>query len=244
MPKFRKKTEALQLLCEGVLNSTKREYKNQNKENIIKVENIETFNWESAILGMRNPLESWDKSDSKYDLMSLNYVEFVLGENDKKLALQLVKAGSDHRKFMRQIFVSMDITAPLYFYKEFDTYKIGTVANSTSTMHKLSTTPITLDCFSFDETENSDTKFVYSRIIDFCEHFRNKYLESKNEKYWRTLIQILPSAWNQTRTWTANYEVLRNIYHARKNHKLQEWVEFCKIIETLPNSELITIEGN
>jgi hypothetical protein len=214
---------------------------------MIKVENIEVFNFEGAFRGMRNAKESWDKSDSEWkfktdeddNCIELNY---VIGENDMKLALTLVKAGRDHSKFMRSVLVSMDITAPLYWFKEYDTYKVGTVANSTSTMHKLSTTPITNDCFSFDEYTQATAQYQMN-LVHQLESLRQLYNETKEIKHWVALIQLLPSGWNQKRTCTLNYAVLRNMYHSRKNHKLQEWRDFCKVIEELPYSELITIKG-
>lgn len=204
---------------------------------MIKVEKLEVFNFEGAFRGLRNPMESWDKSDSETDVgynteLNRGEVEFLLGANDKALAQKLILAGSDHRKFMRQIFVSMDITAPLYFVKELDTYKVATVTNSTSTMHKLATTPITAEHFSLDNglPQTDEFFFIMDRIIDDCERLRLHYLETKDVRYWRALIQLLPSSWNQKRTWTADFEVLRNICHARENHKLQEWCEFVQYI--------------
>lgn len=213
---------------------------------MIKVENIDVFNFENAIRGMRNALESWNKSDSKWDLASLNYIEYVIGENDLKLMKKLILAGSSHRKFMRQILVSMDITAPLYWFKEFDTYKVGTVSNSTSTMHKLMDKPITLDCFAFDAYTEATMPL---NLIEELENMRKAYIKETNKTkktlIWRALIQLLPCAWLQTRTCTMNYEVLRSMYFDRKNHKLIEWSEFCEVINELPYSELITIEkGN
>ena len=179
-----------------------------------------------------------------------------IGPKDMKLAQQLIKAGSEHRKFMREIVVSMDITAPLFWFKEFDTYKVGTVANSTSTMHKLASTPITFDCFEMDDFENlrvydnepynTDTFItdIWDDIIGYCETLRLRYNETKDKKYWKELIRILPEAWLQTRTVTLNYEVLRNIYFQRRHHKLSEWHQFCEWIESLPYAkELITYEG-
>lgn len=200
---------------------------------MIRVGNIEVFGLKNAIFGMRNPLNSWDKIDSYND----EYNNFVLGENDKKLATNLIKAGTDHSKFMRQIFVTMDIEAPLYWWKEMDTYKVGTTANSCSTMHTLSKNTITANSFSFDESNGFTRK-----IIEYCESLRLKYLTTQDKKYWRELIQVLPSGWNQLRTWSANYQVLKNIYHSRKNHKLVEWMDFCDEIQNLPYSELITMD--
>ena len=203
---------------------------------MIKVENINVYNIKNAIYGARNPLESWGKSDSIDDSH--------IGEKDLKLAQKLVLAGTDHSKFMRQIFVSMDITGPLYWWSEMDTYKVATVANSESKMHKLADTPITLEKFSFDNIDDINEGFVLNGsstwisypeiVVQACERLRQMYLITKNKKFWRQLIQILPESWNQKRSWTANYQVLRNIYFARKNHKLTEWHDFCNIIETLP----------
>ena len=208
---------------------------------MIKFNNINAFNFKGAIRGMRNPLESWDKSDSSDD---------IIGEKDLTLAQKLIGAGADDSKFLRQIFISMDITAPLYWWKEMDTYKIATVANSTSTMHRLTSKPITKECFSFDskndilvvdhyenEVWHTSMANIIDELIKTLENLRQRYLKTKSESYWRALIQLLPESWNQTRTWTANYQVLRNIYFARKNHKLSEWREFCKMIEELPYSK-------
>lgn len=219
-----------------------------------------TFNFEGAFRGMRNPMNSWNKSDSQS-----NGLIWRAGANDLKLAQKLILAGTEHAKFMRQIFVTVDITAPIYWWKEMDTYKINTVSNSTSTMHKLSSKPITIDDFSFDNTniivENNYYSFEDSNgnlikedyqpwtfqdyidsIIEMCENLRTKFIETKDTRYWRALIQLLPESYNQTRTWTANYAILRNIYFQRKNHKLIEWHEFCNWIKSLPYSkELITL---
>lgn len=196
---------------------------------MITVENANAYNFVNAIRGARNPMNSWDKMDS-----IIKDGNFFLGVNDYRMCERLIKAGSDERKFLRQIFVSMDITAPLFWYKEFDQYKISTTTDSCSTMHKITSSPITKDCFAFDETLDADILLTQDRIIKDCEYLRTKYLETKDKKYWRALIEILPNAWLQKRTWTGNYENLRNIYHARKNHKLQEWKDFCKEIEKLP----------
>lgn len=215
---------------------------------MIKIDKIQVYNFDGAIRGMRNPLDSWDKSDSGWgenrrEVDIYNERHFVIGEKDLKLAQTLIGAGTDDSKFMRQILISMDITAPLYWWKEADTYKVGTVANSCSTMHKLTFKPIELSDFSHDEFDIDDNysfnDYVF-RVIKDCEELRQKYLETKDKKYWRGLIQLLPESYNQKRTWTANYQVLRNIYFARKYHKLDEWQEFCKIIEDLPyGKELI-----
>ena len=217
----------------------------------MKVENIETFNWLGAMRAMRNPMNSWDKNDSF--IMELTGKP-VLGPNDLDLAKRLVAAGSEHRKFMRQIGINFDLTAPLYFWKEYDTYKVGTVANSTSTMHKLASTPITIDCFETDdmvddlkvfdnEPYNIDetVKDVWEGIINACETLRQRYLETKDIRYWKELVRLLPEGWLQTRTCTLNYEVLRTMYHQRKTHKLQEWRDFCKVIETLPYAKELII---
>ena len=279
----------------------------------MKIENTRVYNFEGTFRGLRNPLESWDKSDSFFGLVDLRYpqdarkevtdiwveqelkkrnlnyepydreweelwekydlwlwdngvlqwdndiaVTATLGPKDLALAQKLVLAGPEHRKFMRQIFVSVDITAPIYWWKEFSTYKIGTTANSTSTMHKLTSKPITKDCFEFDNGDEleitnytiphgEECGLVYSDyqedIIDMCETLRQKYLETKDKRYWRALVQILPQSWLQTRTVTMTYENLRNMYFQRRNHKLKEWHQFCDWIATLPYAkELIMLE--
>lgn len=209
---------------------------------MIKIENMCACNWETAIRGMRNPMNSWDKSDSYY-----TDGVYILGPNDLKLAKQLATAGSDHGKFLRMIIFSCDITAPLYWWKGMDTYKVGTVRNSCSTMHKITEKEFTVDDFSVEHLDHfSLTQLKY--IIGRLNANRSEYLcwDPKDETalpkkdYWWQLIQLLPSSYNQRATWTANYEVLRNIYHARKNHKLDEWHKFCDMIEELPYSELIT----
>lgn len=275
--------------------------------------NTEVYGFDGAIRGMRNPLESWNKSDSFFGLVDLRYpqdareevtdiwveqelqkrnlkyepydreweelwekydlwlwdngvlqwdndiaVTAALGPKDLALAQKLVLAGPEHRKFMRQIFVSVDITAPIYWWKEFSTYKIGTTANSTSTMHKLTSKPITKDCFEFDNGDEleitnytiphgGECGLVYSDyqedIIDMCETLRQKYLETKDKRYWRALVQILPQSWLQTRTITMTYENLRNMYFQRRDHKLIEWHRFCGWIMKLPyGEELIMLE--
>lgn len=279
----------------------------------MKIENTRVYNFEGTFRGLRNPLESWDKSDSFFGLVDLRYpqdareevtdiwveqelkkrnlnyesydreweelwekydlwlwdngvlqwdndiaVVAALGPADLELAQRLVLAGPEHRKFMRQIFVSVDITAPIYWWKEFSTYKIGTTANSTSTMHKLTSKPITKDCFEFDNGDEleitnytiphgGECGLVYSDyqedIIDMCETLRQKYLETKDKRYWRALVQILPQSWLQTRTVTMTYENLRNMYFQRRGHKLIEWSEFCDWIAQLPyGGELIMLE--
>lgn len=219
---------------------------------MIKFKHTEIMNFENAIRGMRNPLDSWDRGDSGfyYDYPDANEPTFKIGDNDLTLAKKLIKAGSDHRKFLRQIFVSVDITAPLYWWKEFDTYKVGTVANSCSTMHKIHAKPIEVSDFSFDDmtidfsTGDDPLKFefLYSRIVEDCEILRRRYVETNDKKYWRALIQLLPESYNQMRTVTLNYETLRNIYGSRRNHKLTEWSEgFIIWIESLPYAEELII---
>lgn len=203
---------------------------------MLGVSNTSVMNMENAIRGARNPMNSWARMDSYYN----DAYEYVLGENDLNLAKRLCKAGNDHRKFIRQILVSVDITAPLYWWKEYDTYKVATVANSTSTMHKIHSKPFELDDFSHDHmTEESKEKF--QGYIDYMETIRLKFVETNDKAYWYDLIQLLPSSYNQLRTCTMNYETLANIYRARKNHKLKEWHTFCDWIKTLPYaSDLIT----
>ena len=210
---------------------------------MIKFENTDVMNFEGALRGMRNPLNSWDKSDSRIN-RDYEY-QLELGPNDLNLAQRLIKAGPDHRKFLRQIFVSVDITAPLYWWKEFDTYKVATVANSCSTMHKIHAKPIELEDFSVDVLGLNfryevDYRMVdaFTSVVEDCEQLRQRYLETKDKKYWRALIQLLPSSYNQKRTVTLNYETLRNIYGSRRNHKLDEWsVGFMEWIDTLPYAE-------
>lgn len=215
---------------------------------MIKIENIETFNFKGAFRGLRNPMNSWNKSDSYIDILTNKY---IVGENDLKLAQRMIGAGTDESKFMRQIFISMDITAPLYLFKELDTYKIATVSNSCSTMHKITSSEITEENYSFDPEPDKPLADLptddYIRILDIknraiedVEWLRKKYNETKDKRYWRLLIQINPDGWLQKRTWTGNYQNLRNIYFARKNHKLIEWKQFCQMIEQLPyGKELI-----
>jgi hypothetical protein len=196
------------------------------------------MNMENAIRGARNPLNSWARMDSYYD----DKGNFVLGENDLSLAMKLAKAGSDHRKFLRQIFVTMDITAPLYWWKEFDTYKVGTVANSTSTMHKIQAKEFTRDDFSCDRM-SPECLAVLDSVIAYLESERVKFNETKDKQCWHDMIQLLPSSYNQLRTVTLNYEVLINIYYARRNHKLAEWHTLCDAIEALPYAkELILVK--
>lgn len=204
---------------------------------MLTIENVETYGWAAAIRGMRNPKNSWDKSDS-----------FIccIGKNDFKLMETLAAAGQDHGKFLRMITVTLDITAPLYWWKEFDTYKVGTVANSCSTMHKIHAKEFDVNDFSHEHVEEltgDDYNMSYDfllRTVDILNYYRKKFLETNDKKYWWQLIQLLPSSFNQRRTVQLNYAVLKNIYHARKDHKLDEWHTLCDWIESLPYSELIT----
>ena len=196
---------------------------------MIKLERTSVMNLENAIRGARNPLNSWARSDSYYNEQG----EYVLGENDLSLAIRLARAGSDHRKYLRMVFVSVDITAPLYWWKEYDTYKVATVANSTSTMHKIHSQPFTLDDFSHDHLTPSSLKLLTDYIAQM-EKVRLRYLETRSKDDWYDMIQLLPSSYHQMRTCTFNYETLINIYHARCNHKLQEWHTFCDWVKTLP----------
>ena len=194
----------------------------------MRFENTDVWGFKGALRGMRNPKNSWDRSDSVFE------PTLVIGENDMKLAMSLIRAGSEHRKFLRQIFVSVDITAPLYWWKEFDTYKVGTTANSTSTMHKLASKPITIDCFEIDDLGDmsmmipfvgleESLKSFTNVIVDGCEGLRQKYLETGDKKYWKELIRWLPESWLQTRTVTMTYENLLSIGKQRRHHKLNEW---------------------
>ena len=218
----------------------------------MRFDNTEVFNFEGAIRGMRNPKESWAKSDS-FIKSPHNY--YVIGKNDLELMQKLIKAGSEHRKFMRQIFVSVDITAPLYWWKEFDTYKVGTVSNSTSTMHKLASTPIKMNCFEMDDFADSNeesnaynlyTKSMWLKMIDHLEALRKEFNETKDKRYWKELIRLLPESWLQKRTVTMNYENLLSICSKgqRRFHKLTEWSEsFIGWARTLPYAqELIFID--
>ena len=205
---------------------------------MIAIHNVDVMNFDNAIRGMRNPMNSWNKYDSKWDGFG-DADGFSIGENDMALAMKLANAGSDHRKFLRQIFVSMDILAPFYWWKEFDTYKVGTVANSCSTMHKIHDKEFELSDFSWEHLIEPSLQLLEA-IIDCLNYNRGMYVATKDKKYWHQMIQILPTSYNQLRTVTLNYEVLRNMYHSRKNHKLDEWKELCRKIEQLPYSELIT----
>ena len=210
---------------------------------MIKVENIEVFNFEGALRGMRNPMQSWDKSDTSGN---------QIGEKDLALAQKLVLSGTEHAKFMRQIFVSMDISSAIYWWKEMDTYKVATVANSTSTMHTLTKRNLMKSDFSLENTEQllvaedgPDVSFIIEETINNLNQILNQYKATGDKRYWEALIKLLPESFNQTRTWTANYQTLRNIYFQRRYHKLTEWREFCKVIEDLPyGKELICIESD
>lgn len=214
---------------------------------MIKIDNDEVFGFEQAIRGMRNPKNSWDKSDTVYgtywgDIDGHKCFDnngFTLGNNDFDLMKRLRDAGTDHRKFMRMITVYLDITAPLYWWKEFDTYKVGTVANSCSTMHKIHANVIDTDDFSTEHLDG-DSFEILEDLCNLLNCCRDLFLQTKDKKYWWQMIQLLPSSYNQKRTVMLNYEVLANMYKSRKNHKLDEWIDFCKWIETLPYSELIT----
>ena len=200
---------------------------------MLKIERDQVMNLENAIRGARNPMNSWNRMDSSYDENG----NYVLGENDLDLARRLAHAGSDHRKFLRQIFVSVDITAPLYWWKEFDTYKVGTVANSTSTMHKIHAKSFERDDFSHDRLDEGGLAAL-DAIIAYLESERVKFVEKKDDRQpWHNMIQMLPSSYNQMRTVTMNYENLINIYYARRSHKLPEWHVLCDAILTLPYAE-------
>ena len=223
---------------------------------MIKIEKTEVAGWESAIRGMRNPMNSWDKSDSSFSAAKILNVSpsNAVGKNDLKLMEKLACNGSVHAKYRRMIAVYVDITAPLYWWKEFDTYKVGTVANSCSTMHKIADKEFTMNDFSCEHLITEETQTETERIVElpythalavtlsFLNSARGKYLETKDKKYWWQMIQLLPSSYNQKRTVMLNYEVLANIYRNRKDHKLDEWRDFCKWIEGLPHSEIITLE--
>ena len=196
---------------------------------MITVERISVMNMENAVRGARNPMNSWARMDSTYDEKG----NFLLGENDRDLCRRLAKAGSDHRKFLRQIFVSLDITAPLYWWKEFDTYKVATVANSTSTMHKIHAKPFSREDFSCDRL-SPDALDALDALIAFLEKERLAFVENKDRAHWHNIIQLLPSSYDQMRTVTLNYETLINIYYARRHHKLAEWHILCDAIEAMP----------
>ena len=202
---------------------------------MIKIENIDVYGFEAAIRGARNPMNSWDRMDSCY-----NNGEFEIGENDYKLLKNLTIAGPEHRKWNRMVTVTMDITAPLYWWKEYDTYKVGTVANSCSTMHKIQAKRFEKSDFSTEHMEGCT--MVMDFIITELNLNRTLFNKTKNKQYWWNMIQLLPTSYNQKRTVHLNYEVLGTIYHQRRHHKLSEWVELCNMIKTLPYSEFITRE--
>ena len=218
---------------------------------MIKIENIDVYGFEVAIRGARNPMNSWDRMDSCY-----NNGEFEIGENDYDLLRRLTIAGPEHRKWNRMVTVTMDITAPLYWWKEYDTYKVGTVANSCSTMHKIQAKKFTLDDFSRDHLYEEKNGWIededgykwccaptcFETTVNTLNAYRYQYNKTKDKKYWWQMIQLLPTSYNQKRTVHLNYEVLGTIYHQRRHHKLDEWVEFCDTIKRLPYSEFITRE--
>lgn len=222
---------------------------------MIKITNAEVFGWDAAIRGMRNPMNSWDKSDGKHwrETIVGHEVEYRdIGRNNLTLMKKLVKAGSDHAKFMRMINVTMDVTAPVYWWKEFDTYKVGTVANSCSTMHTIADKEFTLDDFSYEHLTPAAIATIRT-VIERLNFARKEFLKGRKgsefgmpsaKEYWWDMIQLLPSSYNQRRTVQLNYAVLRNMYHARRNHKLDEWRDFCSWVESLPYAELITLGGN
>ena len=201
---------------------------------MIRIENVDVYGWEAAIRGVRNPMNSWDRMASCY-----NNGEFEIGENDYKLLKNLTIAGPEHRKWNRMVTVTMDITAPLYFFKEYDTYKVGTVANSCSTMHKIQAKKFEMSDFS---VEHLRSLRVMHEVIDELNFYRDKFNKDKKKEDWWEMIQLLPTSYNQKRTVHLNYEVLGTIYHQRRHHKLDEWVEFCDTMKTLPYSEFITRE--
>lgn len=204
---------------------------------MIKLERTDVMNFENAMRGARNPMNSWARMDSE-----TVDGRFIFGVNDLDLAKRLAKAGSDHRKFIRQIFITVDITAPLYWWKEYDTYKVGTVANSTSTMHKIHSKPFEMEDFSTDHM-NEETLTMMQKNIDFLEELRNKYIETKDKAYWYSMIQLLPESYNQMRTCTLNYENVLSMYYSRKDHKLDEWHTFCDWILKLPYFKELFIEN-
>ena len=218
---------------------------------MLRIENTYVSGWDASIRGMRNPMNSWDKSDSGHwceNIAGHEVERRVIGRNDLALMKKLVKAGSDHAKFMRMINVTMDVTAPLYWWKEFDTYKVGTTANSCSTMHKIADKEFTLDDFSHEHLTPAAIATIRT-VIERLNFARKEFLKGRKgsefgmpsaKEYWWDMIQLLPSSYNQKRTVQLNYAVLRNMYHARRNHKLDEWRDFCAWVETLPYHELIT----
>lgn len=214
--------------------------------NMIKITNAEVFGWDAAIRGMRNPMNSWDRSDSfvcEGKDACVGDCYSCIGNADLTLMKKLVKAGSDHAKFMRMINVTMDVTAPLYWWSEYDTYKVGTVANSCSKMHKIADKEFTLEDFSHEHLMQGGLECIKNlcKDLNMC---REQYLAKHDKEWWWQMIQLLPSSYNQKRTVQLNYAVLRNMYHARRNHKLDEWRDFCSWVESLPYAELITLGGN
>lgn len=207
---------------------------------MLKVENVEVYGWEAAIRGARNPMNSWDRIDSEFYITKLRN-NCKIGINDYKMLKGLCIAGKDHRKWMRMINVTMDITAPLYWWKEYDTYKVGTVANSCSTMHKIHAKEFTLNDFSHEHL-NFDSIEMLERVLIGLNSYREEYLETKDKNYWWQLIQMLPSSYNQKRTVQLNYEVLNTMYKARNRHKLDEWITLCFEMGNLPYSEFITMK--
>lgn len=210
---------------------------------MLKIEKTDVYGWDAAIRGMRNPMNSWDKSDSFEEYTNYPWVtDPAIGVNDRSLMEKLVKAGTDHRKFMRMIVVYVDVTAPLYWWKEYDTYKVGTVANSCSTMHKVHAKEFTLDDFSHEHLSTGEygNLEMLKAIVMVLNVAREKFIESNDKDEWWQMIQLLPSSYNQRRTLMLNYEVLANIYRSRRNHKLDEWHTFCDWVESLPESHLIT----
>lgn len=208
---------------------------------MIKVELTDVWGFEHAVRGMRNPMNSWDRGDSHY---SMDRTRFIIGKDDLKLMQKLYKAGTEHRKFMRQIFISMDITAPLYWWKEFDTYKVGTTANSCSTMHKIHSKEFSQDDFSFENLVNTHNgRKTAKDILNALNHFREMYLQSKSKKYWWQMIQVLPTSYNQKRTVTMNYENAVTIIRQRYGHKLDEWKELITELSNLPYMQEITGGG-
>lgn len=208
---------------------------------MIKIENTEVYGWEAAIRGMRNPMNSWDKSDTTFEYAYGTMHTFKIGDNDLDLMKRLAKGGAVHAKYRRMVTVYVDITAPLYWWKEFDTYKVGTVANSCSTMHKIHAKEFTLDDFSHEHLSGFH-KAILESLVSTMNVDRREFVETKDKTYWQQMIQLLPSSYNQKRTIMLNYEVLVGMYRDRKNHKLDEWHTFCDWIKSLPYSELITME--
>lgn len=205
---------------------------------MLKIENVDIYGWEAAIRGARNPMNSWNQSDTSY---GTGEAVSEIGPRDLRLLSNLANAGPDHGKFLRMITVSLDITAPLYWWKEFDTYKVGTVANSCSTMHKIHAKEFVFEDFS-DEKLTPSARDALLMLIRELNYQREAFLENHDKSHWYSMIQLLPTSYNQRRTVLLNYQVLKTMYHARRNHKLDEWREFCRWVETLPYAELITHE--